>query len=353
MAVTININNLTLCHKGDNIGVAIATLPDVCKTPPGPVPIPYPNIAYSKHLKKGTKTIKVDGGNMAAKKGSEFSRSTGDEPGVAKGIISNTNMKEATWITYSFDVKFERKGACRLTDKMFMNHKNTACLAGFSTAKLTNPKLRILCEIFCEAREKGRKFKAKNPNKRFNYSNEAKKLSQSSKYQSALKKLGKFVPEKSVLVSVAKKGSKAALKNTSRKVLTEKALRNRLLKEAMELSGKKLAKSAGGKIAGKIIVKFIPGINLLSLAWDVYDIASTGYEIYKTVDEFMKNYDTFRIRPDMAEMGPDGEIKEIYDYKFDYENGKDSMSKEQEKLYREKTGKKPKVIDDALCECRK
>jgi len=84
MGVTINVNNLTLCHKGSG-GVAIATLPDVCNTPPGPVPVPYPNVAFSKPLRKGTKTIKVDGGNMAANKGSEFSQSTGDEPGVAGG----------------------------------------------------------------------------------------------------------------------------------------------------------------------------------------------------------------------------------------------------------------------------
>ena len=67
MPVTININNLTLCHKGSN-GIAIATLPDVCKTTPGPVPVPYPNVAFSKQLKKGTKTIKVDGGKIAANK---------------------------------------------------------------------------------------------------------------------------------------------------------------------------------------------------------------------------------------------------------------------------------------------
>lgn len=39
-------------------------------------------------------------------------------------------MKEATWILYSFDVKMEGKNACRLSDKMMMNHGNTACLAG-------------------------------------------------------------------------------------------------------------------------------------------------------------------------------------------------------------------------------
>ena len=76
-------------------------------------------------LDKGTKTIKADGGNMCANKGSELTRCTGDEPGTAGGVVSSTNMKEAKWILYSFDVKLEGKNACRLSDKMTMNHQNT------------------------------------------------------------------------------------------------------------------------------------------------------------------------------------------------------------------------------------
>ncbi len=115
------------------MGIAKSTLPDVCKTPSpgGPVPIPYPVIvSLSSDLKKGTKTVKVDRGKMAAIKGSEFSRCSGDEAGTVGGIKSSKNMKEATWILYSFDVKIDGKNACRLSDKMMMNHGNTVCLAG-------------------------------------------------------------------------------------------------------------------------------------------------------------------------------------------------------------------------------
>ncbi len=134
MAVTIHLNGKSnsLVHKG-SMGIAKSTIPDVCKTPTpgGPVPIPYPVIvSMSSDLKKGTKKIKVDGGKSAAVKGSEFSRCTGDEPGTVGGVKSSTNMKEATWILYSFDVKLEGKNACRLSDKMLMNHGNTACLSG-------------------------------------------------------------------------------------------------------------------------------------------------------------------------------------------------------------------------------
>ncbi|RFU49781.1 DUF4150 domain-containing protein [Paraburkholderia sp. DHOC27] len=117
------------------MGFAKSTLPDVCKTPTpgGPVPVPYPIIvSTSSDLAHGTTTVTVDGGNMAAIKGSELSRCTGDEAGTAGGgVKSSTFMKEASWLLYSFDVKFEGQNACRLSDKMLMNHGNTACLGGF------------------------------------------------------------------------------------------------------------------------------------------------------------------------------------------------------------------------------
>ncbi|MHC4103656.1 MAG: DUF4150 domain-containing protein [Planctomycetota bacterium] len=143
MAVTIHVNGTSnsLVHKG-SMGIAKSTIPDVCKTPSpgGPVPIPYPVIiSMSKDLTKGTKTVKVDGKKMAAVKGSELSRCMGDEAGTAGGVKSSTNMKEATWLLYSFDVNLDGKNACRLSDKMMMNHGNTACLAGFLQVPVSGP----------------------------------------------------------------------------------------------------------------------------------------------------------------------------------------------------------------------
>ncbi|ECI5354917.1 DUF4150 domain-containing protein, partial [Salmonella enterica subsp. enterica] len=46
------------------------------------------------------------------------------------GVISGTNKAETEWISHSFDVFFEGKPACRLTDKLFMNHRNTMNMAG-------------------------------------------------------------------------------------------------------------------------------------------------------------------------------------------------------------------------------
>src|SRR5690554_93888 len=163
MAVTIKVNgtNLSLVHKG-SMGVVMSTLPDVCKTPTpgGPVPIPYPVIvSVTQDLTKGSKSVKVDGGNPAAIKGSELARCTGDEPGTAKGIKSSTQMKETTWLSYSFDVMIEGKNACRLSDKLQMNHGNTVCLAGIlqpgiiAAAPDAVVELQILCDMMCEEKD--------------------------------------------------------------------------------------------------------------------------------------------------------------------------------------------------------
>jgi hypothetical protein len=132
MGLKIKVNDLGLSHKGSN-GFVRNTLPDVCKTPSpgGPVPIPYPVIlSRSGDLANGTTTVTADGGNMISIKGSEYSRCNGDEPGTAGGVKSSTNMREAKWILYSFDVKFDGGNVCRYTDKMTMNHENTVCLGG-------------------------------------------------------------------------------------------------------------------------------------------------------------------------------------------------------------------------------
>jgi hypothetical protein len=130
---TVKVNGTVngLVHKGGS-WMSIATVPDVCKTPTpgGPVPMPYPNISQSSSLSDGTTTVKVDGGNMAAIKGSKFAMSSGDEPGTVGGIKSNTFKQASTWILYSFDVKLDGSNACRFSDKKFQNNENTVDAMG-------------------------------------------------------------------------------------------------------------------------------------------------------------------------------------------------------------------------------
>ncbi|CAH2396626.1 DUF4150 domain-containing protein [Mesorhizobium escarrei] len=165
MTSHVSVNNLGLTYKG-TIGISMATIPDVCKTPSpgGPIPIPYPNIAQQSSLSDGTTTVFAKG-KMIANKGSHYSRSNGDEAGTVGGVKSNVNMKATDWITYSFDVKMDGKNACRHTDKKFHNDKNTVDLGGNQDprSKTEGTELVILC---CGA-PKGKSRKTKKKRKAY------------------------------------------------------------------------------------------------------------------------------------------------------------------------------------------
>jgi len=151
MAITININGLSLCHRGSE-GVSHNTLPDVCKTPDKGIPLPYQNEAYSRDLIKGSVSVFADGGNSVAKDGSQFAKSVFDEGGSMGGIVSGTQLAETDWISHSFDVFFEGKPACRLTDKLFMNHRNTVNMAGLKQRDLPKPDQDFfdeICQMAC------------------------------------------------------------------------------------------------------------------------------------------------------------------------------------------------------------
>ena len=118
MPSTVVVNKMSTQHKA-SIGIA-AAFPDVCKTPvppaPAPVPIPYPNIAMSTMASlKTTKKVK-DNKQKVMVKGSAYSMSNGDQPGVAMGVVSNKIMGKSYIKNQSFNVKFEKKGVGRLTD---------------------------------------------------------------------------------------------------------------------------------------------------------------------------------------------------------------------------------------------
>ncbi|TYK64485.1 DUF4150 domain-containing protein [Colwellia echini] len=123
MAQSTFANSRGIAHKGSG-GMSIA-FPDVCKTQVGPavVPIPYPNIGMASDTDKGPKAVKTDK-KMPMVKGAIYKKSTGDEPGIHKGLISSKTKGECEFMMYSFDVKFEGKNACRMGDPLFHNKKN-------------------------------------------------------------------------------------------------------------------------------------------------------------------------------------------------------------------------------------
>ena len=119
---TTTVNFLTVVHKQS--GGTTFAFPDVCKTPSPaggtPVPIPYPNIAFSQNTADGSSTVKVDG-NPIMLRGSNFSTSTGDEAGVALGVLSNKIKGKAIPLTFSFDVMVDGDFVFRQFDLMFQN----------------------------------------------------------------------------------------------------------------------------------------------------------------------------------------------------------------------------------------
>jgi len=123
MAQTTFSNTRGIAHKGS--GGMSMVFPDVCKTQVGPavVPIPYPNIGQSADTSKGPKTVLTDG-KMPMVKEAQYSKSSGDEAGALKGVMSSDQMGVCEFMMYSFDVKFEDKNVCRLGDPLFHNKKN-------------------------------------------------------------------------------------------------------------------------------------------------------------------------------------------------------------------------------------
>jgi hypothetical protein len=104
--------------------------PDVCLTPAPPappIPIPYPNIGMVNQTKKTSKKVKFKGKEAVTKK-SEVSRSSGDEAGVNKGVMSGTNMDKIMWKKGSSKVKVEGQDVIHLTSMTGQNGMNANIL---------------------------------------------------------------------------------------------------------------------------------------------------------------------------------------------------------------------------------
>ena len=116
--------------------------PDVCKTPAPPapfVPVPYQNVAMSSDTAKATKKVKIEGAPVCVKD-SNFSTSTGDEPGTMKGIVSMKTKGKAEFVLFSLDVKFEGKNVPRSFDLMLHNDKNTPPFPVLQAPVISLPK---------------------------------------------------------------------------------------------------------------------------------------------------------------------------------------------------------------------
>jgi hypothetical protein len=113
------------------------TFPDVCKTPappaPSPVPIPYPNIVQLNGADGTSKKVLMENKETITES-SKVPRSSGDEAGVAKGLVSSTNMDKCTFKKYSSKVYAQGKKIVHHTAVTAHNGSNANMPAGCHTA---------------------------------------------------------------------------------------------------------------------------------------------------------------------------------------------------------------------------
>jgi hypothetical protein len=89
--------------------------PDVCLTPVVvPVPVPYPDMAFSVTSAPAAYNILVDG-MPALNQLSEGLVSVGDQPGVLLGVVSHLEAGEAEYLLGCFTIFVDGPPAQRLT----------------------------------------------------------------------------------------------------------------------------------------------------------------------------------------------------------------------------------------------
>ncbi len=107
----------------DSKYIVIFSAPDVCKIANG-TPVPFPITERLSHSTKHAKKTRFNGKKAFMFK-SHTTRVTGDQPGVLKGIKSNSVGAKAEPIDKSSTVRVEKSWIVRVGDKFHMNQKNT------------------------------------------------------------------------------------------------------------------------------------------------------------------------------------------------------------------------------------
>lgn len=103
----------------------ICIAPDVCKTPMGPsvVPIPYPVFANLSTSKKISGDVRANSDNVITLNKSFASTTIGDQPGVLKGVKSNTVGGKCHLDKKSDTFRVNNRYVVRHGDRAWMNGK--------------------------------------------------------------------------------------------------------------------------------------------------------------------------------------------------------------------------------------
>lgn len=130
MGANVYANGMEVSGKATPHNV-VASMPDVCLSPPsppaGPIPIPYPNFAQASDTTGGSKDVKIGGKEVSLKGRSQYKKSTGDEAAtktLGMGVISHNITGAVKHKAGSFDVKVEGAAVVRNLDLTTGNHMN-------------------------------------------------------------------------------------------------------------------------------------------------------------------------------------------------------------------------------------
>jgi hypothetical protein len=230
------------------------------------------------------------------------------------------------------------------------------CGKGIPGKSNSDPVKQALCVIFCETRKEICEGKHKGKTKSAVAKEKAAKSKAldraiSRKYGSGATK----ALEKMRLVPF--KGAPSSWKRMALKA-DELAKHLQPLKDKLIKEGKEKLIKMGVKKAATSWMKLVPVLNVLSTAYDLYDIATTGYDLYKSIDDALSKYsgDVYRINPDIAIEGKAGDLKDIYDFKFDGDRWRQGQRELYDESLRQSGNPNPNVeqngeISQKTCEC--
>lgn len=117
-------------------GGSCAGSPDVCKTPAPPappVPIPYPNLSQVASATGQSTKVKIASAPALSVK-AKMPMSSGDEAGVAGGVVSGMNMNQVLYKKGSMKVTVEGAALVHQTSITGHNGSNANMPAGQQVA---------------------------------------------------------------------------------------------------------------------------------------------------------------------------------------------------------------------------
>lgn len=108
--------------RDNDQAVIISLAPDVCRSPG--TPVPYPVVDFCGHDENYTTSVRYTGQKVMVLR-SNTSHVHGDEPGIGKGVVSNTVGGISEPIGHAAQVRAEGSPVIRHLDRFHMNNRNT------------------------------------------------------------------------------------------------------------------------------------------------------------------------------------------------------------------------------------